>query len=117
MTISRYLNRVVLNKQPMRGAYSVCCMKCNIFVAVSIFLVGISIHQITYAQQQQPSANFTSTEQQLLLDGISFQVDNVTFTHHTASVNAIQLHYVMGGKGDPIVLLHGYPQSCMNGGM
>jgi pimeloyl-ACP methyl ester carboxylesterase len=45
------------------------------------------------------------------LDGTSFQIDNVSFTHHTATVNGIQLHYVMGGKGDPIVLLHGYPQS------
>lgn len=33
------------------------------------------------------------------------------FTHHTAVVNDIRLHYVMGGIGDPIVLLHGYPQT------
>ncbi|MDW0223645.1 MAG: alpha/beta hydrolase [Nitrososphaeraceae archaeon] len=95
----------------MRSAYSGCCINYVIIVALSIFLIGISTHQITYAQQQQPTANFTSTEQQLLSDGISFQIDNVTFTHHTASVNGIQLHYVMGGKGDPILLLHGYPQS------
>ena len=95
----------------MRGTYSVSYIKCIVLVMVSIFLVGISNHQITYAQQQQPSTNFTSAEQQLLLSGISFQIDNVSFTHHTATVNGIQLHYVMGGKGDPIVLLHGYPQS------
>lgn len=34
-----------------------------------------------------------------------------TFTHHTASVNGIQLHYVMAGHGDPLVLLHGYPET------
>lgn len=34
-----------------------------------------------------------------------------TFTHHTATVNGIQLHYVMAGQGDLIVLLHGYPQT------
>lgn len=34
-----------------------------------------------------------------------------TFTHHTAVVNDIRLHYVMGGQGDAVVLLHGYPQS------
>jgi pimeloyl-ACP methyl ester carboxylesterase len=28
-----------------------------------------------------------------------------------ASVNGIQLHYVIGGQGDPIVLLHGWPQT------
>lgn len=33
------------------------------------------------------------------------------FTHHTATVNDIRLHYVMGGQGDPIVLLHGWPQT------
>lgn len=32
-------------------------------------------------------------------------------THHTAVVNGIRLHYVMAGSGDPLVLLHGWPQS------
>jgi pimeloyl-ACP methyl ester carboxylesterase len=78
---------------------------------VSICLIGIGTHLITYTQQQQPNASLTSTEQQHLLDGISFQIDNVTFTDHMATVNGIQLHYLMSGKGDPLVLLHGYPQS------
>ncbi len=34
-----------------------------------------------------------------------------TFTHHKTEVNGIQLHYVMGGKGEPLVLLHGFPQT------
>ena len=33
----------------------------------------------------------------------------ITFSHHTASVNGIKLHYVIGGHGDPVVLLHGWP--------
>jgi pimeloyl-ACP methyl ester carboxylesterase len=66
---------------------------------------------LTSAGQQHPQSNFTSTEQQLLTEGNSFEVDNVTFSHHTASVNGIQLHYVMGGKGDPVVLLHGWPET------
>ena len=66
--------------------------------------------QIALAQQQ-PQANLTSVEQQTLKEGISFEIDNVTFSHHMATVNGIQLHYVMGGEGDPVVLLHGYPQS------
>jgi len=45
------------------------------------------------------------------LDGISFRIDNVTFSHHTAAENGIQLHYVIGGKGDPLVLLHGWPET------
>lgn len=36
---------------------------------------------------------------------------DTTFTHHTAEVNGVQLHYVMGGKGEAVVLLHGWPQT------
>jgi pimeloyl-ACP methyl ester carboxylesterase len=35
----------------------------------------------------------------------------MTFSHRTASVNGIQMHYVIGGHGDPIVLLHGWPET------
>jgi pimeloyl-ACP methyl ester carboxylesterase len=82
-----------------------------VVTSVSIIGIGLDSPQITLAQQQQPQANLTSTEKQHLQDGISFQIDNVTFSHHTATVNGIQLHYVMGGKGDPVVLLHGWPET------
>ena len=36
---------------------------------------------------------------------------NITFTHNTVSVNGIKLHYVIGGHGDPVVLLHGWPET------
>src|SRR6478735_4399645 len=45
------------------------------------------------------------------LTGTSFQIDNMTFTHNTVSVNGIKLHYVIGGHGDPVVLLHGWPET------
>jgi hypothetical protein len=69
---------------------------------------GLNNHQTASGQQL---SNLTSADNQTLSEGISFQIDNVTFTHHMATVNGIQLHYVIGGKGDPLVLLHGYPQS------
>ena len=31
--------------------------------------------------------------------------------HHTARVNDVMLHYVVAGKGEPVVLLHGWPQT------
>ena len=74
-------------------------------------LLGIGSNHIVYAQSEQPKINLTSAEKQHLLEGVSFQIGNVTFTHHTATVNSIQLHYVMGGKGDPVVLLHGWPET------
>jgi pimeloyl-ACP methyl ester carboxylesterase len=36
---------------------------------------------------------------------------NHTLTHHTATVNGVRLHYVTGGQGDPVVLLHGYAET------
>ncbi|HZR39775.1 MAG TPA: epoxide hydrolase N-terminal domain-containing protein, partial [Ktedonobacteraceae bacterium] len=33
------------------------------------------------------------------------------FTHQTAQVNGVRLHYVIGGQGFPVVLLHGWPQT------
>ena len=65
-------------------------------------------------QQQQSQSNQTSSmvkQQQPSLPGTSFEIDNVTFSHHTASVNGIQMHYVVGGEGEPVVLLHGWPQT------
>ena len=93
----------------MRSHYGVLIF---LIVTLTISLIGIGLTkvQIGTAQQQQPQVNLTSTEQQHL-NGISFQIDNVTFSHHTATVNGIQLHYVMGGKGDPVVLLHGWPET------
>jgi pimeloyl-ACP methyl ester carboxylesterase len=34
-----------------------------------------------------------------------------TLTHHVAMLNGVGIHYVMGGEGDPVVLLHGWPQT------
>lgn len=34
--------------------------------------------------------------------------DNAQFTHHTARVNGVNLHYVIGGQGDPLLLWHGF---------
>ncbi len=32
-------------------------------------------------------------------------------THHTVTVNDARLHYVLAGRGEPVVLLHGWPQT------
>jgi pimeloyl-ACP methyl ester carboxylesterase len=65
---------------------------------LSVFTLVLNQNQTAMAQQQQPNGN-------------SFQIDNMTFSHRTASVNGIQLHYVIGGQGDPVVLLHGWPET------
>jgi pimeloyl-ACP methyl ester carboxylesterase len=64
-------------------------------------------------EQQQPKspANQRAFDIEKPIEDLSFKIDNVTFSHHTASVNGIQMHYVIGGQGDPVVLLHGWPQT------
>ena len=80
-----------------------------IVTSVTINDIGLNLSRTASAQNLQPQANLTSVEQLQLMDGISFEIDNVSFSHHMASVNGIQMHYVIGGQGDPVVLLHGCP--------
>jgi alpha/beta hydrolase fold len=64
-------------------------------------------------QQQQSLSNQQTTFdiERRPVEDLSFEIDNMIFSHHTASVNGIQMHYVIGGQGDPVVLLHGWPQT------
>jgi pimeloyl-ACP methyl ester carboxylesterase len=96
--------------------------------AITFLLIGIIIttnisfvfpsvlnqnHAAMAQQQLQANQTFSPSveEQQQLLEGISFQIDDVAFSHRMASVNGIQMHYVIGGQGDPVVLLHGWPET------
>jgi hypothetical protein len=98
--------------------FSETTMFLIILLATSTVLIplGLNQNQIAIAQQQklqgfqnnQTSSSLTKQQQPT---GISFQIDNMTFSHHMASVNGIQLHYVIGGHGDPVVLLHGWPET------
>ncbi len=38
-------------------------------------------------------------------------LEGVTFTRKTAVANGLAIHYVIGGQGEPVVLLHGYPET------
>ena len=81
--------------------------------AITFLIIGIIVTSILFAFTLVLNQNHTAIaqQQQPTLEEISFDIDNVTFSHHMASVNGIQLHYVIGGQGDPVVLLHGWPQT------
>ena len=49
----------------------------------------------------------TATAQNIIDDNEK----KIEYTHYKTTVNGILMHYVMGGKGDPIVLLHGWPET------
>ena len=68
----------------------------------------LNLQQRSIAQEQQQQAAFNKGKP---IEDLSFEIDNMTFSHHTASVNGINMHYVIGGQGEPVVLLHGWPQT------
>jgi pimeloyl-ACP methyl ester carboxylesterase len=80
--------------------------------ATTFLLIGIITTSILFVFTPVLNQNHTAmAQQQQQPNGNSFQIDNVTFSHHTTSVNGIQMHYVIGGHGDPVVLLHGWPET------
>jgi YVTN family beta-propeller protein len=82
-----------------------------ILIAASTVLIPfLNQNQIGMAQEQNNQTSSSLTNQQQPT-GISFQIDNTTFSHHMAVVNGVQIHYVIGGHGDPVVLLHGWPET------
>ena len=79
---------------------------------ITFLLIGIIITTGTlFVSTPVLNQNHTAMAQQQQSNGNSFQIDNMTFSHRTASVNGIYLHYVIGGQGDPLVLLHGWPET------
>ena len=84
------------------------------FYLVTIFLTILVVVTVIIFSSLTLNINHTIIAQQQLLpfnEDISFDIDNVTFSHHMASVNGIQMHYVIGGKGESIILLHGWPET------
>ncbi len=93
-------------------------IKIDVVATLTVMILAavpavLNLQQLSIAQeqQQQSLSNQTTFDIEKNVEDLSFQIDNMTFSHHTASVNGIQMHYVMGGKGDPVVLLHGWPET------
>jgi hypothetical protein len=75
------------------------------FLFISIIITTATLFAFPLLLNQSHTAMAQQQQGQLQPNGNSFQLDNMTFSHHTTSVNGIQLHYVVGGHGDPVVLL------------
>jgi pimeloyl-ACP methyl ester carboxylesterase len=80
--------------------------------AITFLIIGIITTSTLFAFPLMLNQNHIAIAQgQQLLNGSSFQMDNMIFSHRTATVNDVQLHYVIGGHGNPVVLLHGWPET------
>src|SRR3954464_15614832 len=89
----------------------------NPFANVSAQMMQQQQNLMQPGQQGQSSQQQANNQMSLIqqdpssLQGSFFTMDNMTFSHQMASVNGIQMHYVIGGHGDPLVLLHGWPET------
>ncbi|MDW0165743.1 MAG: alpha/beta fold hydrolase, partial [Nitrososphaeraceae archaeon] len=42
---------------------------------------------------------------------ITDNTEKIDYIHFKTPVNGFLMHYLIGGKGDPVVLLHGWPET------
>ncbi len=85
-----------------------------VFILSGILFVSNSWYhsQFTAAQLElQSNQSYSSLLKQPSFLGSVFNIDGIPFSHHLKTVNGIQIHYVIGGQGDPVVLLHGWPET------
>jgi pimeloyl-ACP methyl ester carboxylesterase len=85
-----------------------------LFVFSALFLVTYNWNHYQMATAQlhlRTNQTYLNLIHQPFPNDFSFNIGNVSFSHHMANVNGVQIHYVMGGKGDPVILLHGWPET------
>ena len=73
-----------------------------------LFMSILSVHSCTNKPTQEIATNkdaSLSTSQTKPADPPS------NFKHQVALVNGVKIHYVIGGKGEPLVLVHGFGQN------
>jgi pimeloyl-ACP methyl ester carboxylesterase len=80
-----------------------------VILAIMLFASFAIYQQESMAQlqpQQQTLSNRTGTNIENPIE-----IDSATISHYKTLVNGFLMHYVFGGEGDPIVLLHGWPET------
>jgi hypothetical protein len=74
------------DKSTFRAPYHVPAIT---FLIIGIILTGIFVWTLVFNQNHTAMAQ---QQQSLAPKDISFDIDNVTFSHHVTPVNGIQLH-------------------------
>ena len=85
-------------KKRRRVCFSSPLFLCGLIFAILIFLIA-------------PSPSTTTPLFFVKAQTVTDNGEKTNYTHHKTTVNGILMHYVTGGKGDPIVLLHGWPET------
>src|ERR1044072_1262295 len=85
----------------------------NFILVLCLTLITLSL-SYTISNTNYSSSFFVYAKEQSKMDNVNNKTtssNTIDYTHHKTIVNGILMHYVIGGKGDPIVLLHGWPQT------
>jgi pimeloyl-ACP methyl ester carboxylesterase len=93
--------------------------RIKIFLSAFIFVLCLTLIiaslSSTLSITNYSSSFFVYAKEQGEMDNVNnnetISSDTIEYVHHKTLVNGILIHYVIGGKGDPIVLLHGWPQT------
>ena len=56
-----------------------------------------------------PLLDASASDQERISPADGAEADMPGFTHRYAQVNGTRIHYVTGGRGPSVVLLHGWP--------
>lgn len=75
-----------------------------------IFFTGLTHSSSISLAQNSPSTKRSQSGVPLTQPALSQEVKQ-EFSSHYAQVNGVRLHYVMGGSGEPLLLIPGWPQS------
>lgn len=93
----------VRNDWRRRGTVAGCLATLLLLVGCATGPGGPPTGPATQAVTAEPASFDSATR-----DDAEF---NRQFRHEFADVDGVRMHYVTGGTGDPLVLLHGWPQS------
>ena len=75
--------------------------KTTKFLAPIIFVLSIAVSP----------ASATTSSNAILPAAVKAANPPANFQHNYATVNGVKLHYVIGGKGEPLLLVHGFGQN------
>jgi pimeloyl-ACP methyl ester carboxylesterase len=80
----------------------------RLMAGAAAIAAGNALPLDAFAQDATPAPAGEAPPSPIKIDQERF---DATFSHHTTTVNDVRLHYVIGGQGDPQVLLHGWAQT------
>jgi pimeloyl-ACP methyl ester carboxylesterase len=86
-------------------------IKLGLFALSSVFASFASFIAAPDSHADDHLGNGRALPDQALLDQAKQRWAIAGFSTHTVLVNGVTLHVAEAGRGDPVVLLHGYPQS------